>query len=200
MLRSLTSRLLLTTLLGCCAIPVVAVAQSQSDESVAAAAKKAREQKKTAPKPVKVVTEDDIPARIGGSADQPAQQPAAATDTPAAPPADGSVQQPAGLTPKTGASKAPKEAEITALKASVARAKEDAEFLTKALGLAQDTYFSNPDYAHDTAGKAKLDDIQQQIDDKQSALAKLKAKLAELLAGAPGGPDADQPSAATSVP
>jgi hypothetical protein len=46
--------------------------------------------------------------------------------------------------------------------------------------LQQDTYFSNPDYVHDTAGKAKLDSIKQQITGKQQELDRLKARLAEL--------------------
>jgi hypothetical protein len=46
--------------------------------------------------------------------------------------------------------------------------------------LQQDTYFSNPDYVHDTAGKAKLDAIKQQVTDKQQIVDRLKGRLAEL--------------------
>ena len=48
------------------------------------------------------------------------------------------------------------------------------------LSLDQDSYFSNPDYVHDTAGKAKLDSEKQQINDKQQEIERLKTRLAAL--------------------
>jgi hypothetical protein len=195
MLRSLSSRLFLTTLLAGFALPAVATAQSQTDQSVAEAARRAREQKKTAAKPVKVVTEDDIPARIPAATDQPAAP--AANGSAAAQPTAPSGKPPA---PKDPAAKAAQDAEIAALKEAIAKATEDADVLTRSLSLGQDSYLSNPDYVHDTAGKAKLDNIKQQISDKQDALVQLKAKLAALIPAAPAVPDATEPPATAPPP
>jgi uncharacterized coiled-coil protein SlyX len=46
--------------------------------------------------------------------------------------------------------------------------------------LDQDTFYSNPDYEHDVAGKAKLAVLQQQINEKQQEVDRLKARLAKL--------------------
>jgi hypothetical protein len=66
------------------------------------------------------------------------------------------------------------------------------------LALAQDTYFSNPDYVHDTAGKAKLDAQKQQIGDKQEEVARLKARILELQP--PQDTTATQPPAPAAPP
>jgi hypothetical protein len=202
MLRTPSSRLFLATLLAALVLPATAIAQSQSDQSVADAARRAREQKKTQPKPVKVVTEDDIPARIPASAVQPAAQPGQA----ATPAPDGSTPAqpaaPAGkpAVPKDAAAKAAQDAEIAALKESIAKAQEDVDVFTRSLALGQDSFLSNPDYAHDTAGKAKLDNLKQQISDKQDALAQLKTKLAALTPPAPAVPDSTAPPSVPSAP
>lgn len=202
MLRSLTSRLILTALFTSFTLPAMIIAQSQSGESVAEAARRAREQKKAAAKPVKIVTEDDIPARIPSSDAQPA---AAPSDNPATPPNDGSAAAPSGketpaLKGKPAGSKAEKDAEIAALKETISKAQQEVDVLTRGLALGQDSFFSNPDYAHDTAGKAKLDNIKQQIDNKQGDLSQLKSQLADLLAGGPAAPDTAQPPPAAPAP
>jgi len=48
------------------------------------------------------------------------------------------------------------------------------------LALDQDSYLSNPDYAHDTAGKSNLDNEKQQINDRQEDVERLKTRLAAL--------------------
>jgi uncharacterized coiled-coil protein SlyX len=70
--------------------------------------------------------------------------------------------------------------ELAALKEQIKQAQSDLDLRQREQALQQDTYFSNPDYVHDTAGKAKLDALKQQITDKQQELDRLKARLAEL--------------------
>ena len=66
------------------------------------------------------------------------------------------------------------------MKAAIADAEKDADLLNRELALQQDTYLSNADHAHDTAGKAKLDALQQQVNDKGQDIDRLKPRLAAL--------------------
>jgi len=70
--------------------------------------------------------------------------------------------------------------EIARLKLQITQAEKDLELDRRQLSLDQDSYFSNPDYVHDTAGKAKLDGEKQQINDKQQEIERLKTRLAAL--------------------
>jgi hypothetical protein len=214
-------RFALPTLLMAALVPA-AVAQSQDSDSVADAARRARDQKKaqTAPKPAKVFTDDDIkppspelppavqtaaapvdsipgtePGRIKTvpAASSEADKAPSTGDTSADSTAPGVVkptpapEAPAGPDPKV-------LQEIADLKVSIKSAASDLDLLQRELALQQDTFYSNTDYAHDTAGKAKLDDMRQQISDKQAELEKLKAHLAEL------GPPADAAASAAPPP
>jgi hypothetical protein len=192
--RSLSSRLILSLLLYALALPVVAMAQSQDGTSVADAARRAREQKKNAVKPTKVVTEDDIPARIPTADESAAPAPAAsgAATSSAAAPAD-QANAPAS---KDGA-KTPDDAETVTLKEVVAQAQRDADVAKRDLSLDQDTFYSNPDYVHDTAGKAKLDNLRQLFTEKLQILDQAKAQLA---ARKPAGPEAPATKPVTPQP
>src|SRR2546426_4947379 len=44
--------------------------------------------------------------------------------------------------------------------------------------LDRQTHYSNPDYQHDAAGKAKLDDLENQISSKKQEVDTLKSKFA----------------------
>jgi hypothetical protein len=190
MLRSIPSRLILSFLLAAFALPLAVVAQSQDTESVADAARRAREQKKSLPKAAKVVTEDDIPARLP----EPVAQPAAAQLDAAQP----GTAQPAGATAdKPGAptakdkdkkAKAAEDAELAALKEAVVKAQKETDISKRDLALDQDTYLSTPDFEHDTAGKAKLDELRQLFADKQQSLEQVKEKLAAFIADHPNTP------------
>jgi len=157
--------------------------QSQDAQSVADAARRAREnKKKVEAKPGKVFTDDDVkPAATSTAAPAGAASPAsAAQGQPGAPGAGPEDEQ--------------KAKEIAALKEKIKQVQSDLDLLKRAQSLQQDTYYSNPDYVRDTAGKAKLDDIKQQVADKQGELDSLKDKLAEL------GGTMDNPAAAPGAP
>jgi hypothetical protein len=180
-------------------------AQSQDNApSVAEAARKAREQKKTAPKQSHVITDDTLtfpPA----SADTGASPPPGtvinttpvmpSTETPPSPkdasaepakPAESSAPAPAD------AKKAEEQAaEIAKAKEMLAQLQSELDLLKRQLALNSETYYSNPDYARDTNGKAKLDDLQKAIGDKQISVQELKQQLEELLQKAGVSPDAN---------
>src|SRR4029077_6857261 len=82
--------------------------------------------------------------------------------------------------------------EVADLKAQIKQAKADLDLALGELSLDQDTFYSNTDYAHDTAGKAKLDDEKQQANTKQQEVDRLLARLMKL--------QPQQPAAATPPP
>jgi hypothetical protein len=155
-------------------------AQSQS---IAEAARKSRQAAKNSSKPSKVITDDDLDKEnikpgaqglnVGAPAELETQPPspdavAEAAATPSTPP-----------DPAT-APAASDDPEIARLKDTIADAEKDADLARRDLALQQDTFYSNPDYVHDTGGKAKLAGLQQQINDKQQEIERLKARLAKL--------------------
>jgi hypothetical protein len=164
------------------AVLPAAFAQSQETQSVAEAARRAKEQKKAAAKPAKVITEDDVkpaaPAAPGAAA-TPATSTAAATATQAA---SSTTANPASQPAATDGEK-PKEEpkEVTNLKEQIKRALSELDLLQRQLRLDQDALYSKTDYASDKVGMAKVDDEKQQVTGKQQDVDALKAKLAELL-------------------
>ena len=173
MLRFNSMPLTFSIILAAALLPAAVFAQSQ--ESVAEAARRAREQKKPAAKPSKVITDDDVKHAASASS-EPAPAPGAQ-----APPSAGAANQPAGASavPDPKDEKASKE--LAALKEEIKQVQSDLDLLQRQLSLEQDTYQSNPDNAHDTAGKAKVDGIKLQAGDKLQELDRLKAHLMELL-------------------
>ena len=155
--------------------------QSQDSQSVAEAAKKAREKKKDAAKPAKVITDETLDVKKGDVQSAVAEEPKIAG-------ADGSKAQPtpagANVTPANAAAKDEKKErlkkELTELKEQIKQSLMDLDLLQRENRLDQDAYYSQPNYGSDTAGKQKLDDEKQQISDKQGEVARLKAKLADL--------------------
>ena len=188
-------------------------AQSQSDQSqsVAEAARKAREQKKAA-KNNAVITEDTINLRPA-SYDTGASPPAGTiiNTTPVMPSAEGSTAnsaEPAKPTetpaPDAGA---PASSEADAKKAAeqaaeIAKTKEllqqmqsELDILKRQLALDSDSFYSKADYAHDSDGKSRLDDLQRTIDDKKSSVEDLKQRLQALMQEAGISADAEKPAA-----
>jgi len=151
-------------------------AQSQS---IANAARRSREKSKNATKPSKVITDDDLdkgnikPGAQGLTLDA---QPKLETQPPS-PEAVADAASTSAPDPVTVAAPSD-DPEILRLKDAIADAEKDAELARRELALQQDTFFSNPDHDHDTAGKAKLDALQQQINNKQQEIDRLKMRLA----------------------
>jgi hypothetical protein len=168
-------------------------AQSDQGQSVAEAARKAREQKKTAAKPGTVITNDTLKPATPGTV----QQATAVTES--VPGTDATAATGAAADAKTAAqpAKGPSEEEIAKKKAEIAALKQEITDMAKevdvqqrALALANESFYSRPDFSKDPDGKAKLDAMQSDVAQKKDELAQLKAKLKEL------APDADQKPAA----
>lgn len=172
-------------------------AQGGQEQSVAEAARKAREQKKTAAKPSTVITNDTLkpatPATVqnavAATESMPGTNATASTDATAAAsaPAETAVE-PANKTSEAEAAK--KKAEIEALKLQVADKAKEVDLQQRELALANESYYSRPDFSKDPDGKVKLDAMQSDLTQKKDELAQLKARLKAL------APDADQKPAA----
>jgi len=193
MLRCPSSRLALVAVLSAASLPVTVLAQSQDSQSVAEAARRAREKKKASEKPAKVITNDTLNVNKGDVQSAAAEQ-LRMPGTPAAPtqPAAGAADSSAAQSTEKASKEKEIAKELAALKEQIKQAESDLDLAQREQALEQDTYFSNPDYVHDTAGKAKLEALKQQIIDKKQELDKLKARLAEL--------QASQGSSATTPP
>ena len=189
-----------TILVAACLVWIpCARGQSEPEPSVAEAARKAREQKKTAAKPSTVITNDTLKPATPETVQQ---APAAAesnprTDATAASgltPANGATPDAANAAqPAKGPSEqeiAQKKAKIEALKQDIADKAKEVDLEQRALALANESYYSRPDFSKDPEGKAKLDAMQGDLAQKKDELQQLKAKLKEL------GSDADQKPAA----
>ena len=155
-------------------------AQSQS---IAEAARRSRQTAKNATKPSKVITDDDLdkghikPGAQGLTVDAPPKLETEPPSTDAV--ADAAATPSVARDPATVAA-ASDDPEIARLKESIADGEKDAELARRELALQQDTFFSNPDYEHDTAGKAKLGALAQQINNKQQEIDRLKMRLAAM--------------------
>ena len=163
-----------------------ALAQSQDDSapSVAEAARRAREQKKTAAKPVRTLTNDDLPAApVSGANPAEAQvNPAKAEDNAAAT-SDANQAQTAPVNDeKTGEKNAENAAALEHAKKELAQAEHELDVTQRKAALDSDAYYSKPDFANDKDGKANLDAETQQISEKKQAVETLKARVAELQA------------------
>jgi hypothetical protein len=160
--------------------------QQSSDaqkQSVAEAARRSRQSAKNATKPSKVITDDDLdkenvkPGAQGLTVDAPAK-----LETEPPPPdavaeaaAESSVPHDPAAVPDPS-----DDPQTLRLKDLIADAEKDADLARRDLALQQDTVYSNPDYEHDIAGKAKLAALQQQINDKQQEVDRLKMRLAAM--------------------
>jgi glucose/arabinose dehydrogenase len=180
-----------TILLAACLVGMPSArAQSGQEQSVAEAARKAREQKKTPAKPSTVITNDTLKPATPATV----QQATAVTEsvpgtgaTAASGATTGAAQPPKGSSEKEIAEK---KAKIEALKQDIADKAKEVDLQQRTLVLANESYYSRPDFSRDPDGKAKLDAMQSDLAQKKDELSKLKAKLKEL------GPDADPKPAA----
>lgn len=179
MFRRTILRFALPVVLSATLLPAVPFAQSQDTQSVAEAARRARAQKKNSEKPAKVITDDTLEVKKGDVQSAAAEQ-LRIPGTPAQP--AGGATNASAQASKTASEEDAREAlkERVALKEKIKDAQSDLDLLQREYQLDQETFYSSPDYAHNTTGKQKLDDLKQQISDKQQEIEQLKAKLAAL--------------------
>jgi hypothetical protein len=157
-----------------------AFSQSQDSQSVAEAARRAREKKKDSAKPAKVITDDTLDVKKGDVQ-------SAVAEEPKIPGAD-AANQPGNRATNPATTDAQRQAakdeklrkEIAAVKEQLKEALGDLDLLQRENRLDQDTYYSQPNFASDAAGKQKLDDQQHKMSGKRQEIDRLKGKLADL--------------------
>lgn len=184
-------------------------AQSQSNqkESLGEAARKARQQKKPAAKPAKVLTDDDLAMHKPAASGQPAQSAGAPAqaEAPAAE-AQGQAAQEESAPPEASAPPTPQagepeqraaglDADLKSAKQELAEAERELNLLQREFDLRRDQYYSNPDFKFDKRGKAQLDSLQQQVSIRQQEFERLKQKVASLEAERKSLPEAPAPPA-----
>ena len=163
--------------------------QSGQEQSVAEAARKAREQKKASAKPAAVITNDTLQPATPATV----QNATAATESMPGTKEAANSEATANAASGAGTTKEPseeeiakKKAKIEALKQEIADKAKEADLQQRLLALANESYYSRPDFSKDPDGKAKLDAMQSDLAQKKDELAQLKTKLKELAS------DADQ--------
>lgn len=170
--------------LGAPAAPSLARGQGQR-VSLGEAARRLREQQKPAAHAAKVWTNEDIPKlpTFGVSVVGPPPESLTQETTKPATAGDAAKQI-------TGV-----EAELAQEKARFAALSKELDLLQRELALDQQQLYSNPGYASDAQGKARLDGQSASIAAKRvevqqskDKVAELEAKLAKLKAAAPGMP------------
>jgi len=153
-----------------------ALAQDQSSDDVAAAARRSREQQKNAPKPAKVVTNDDFPS-------PPPPTPTPATDQKASsggkPDADqSSAEEAAEKDPK---SEAYWRKRFKKLHDKLAQSEKELDILQRELDKNQVQYYSDPQKAlmqqHD---RSDINEATAKIDAKKKEIDALKQELSDL--------------------
>lgn len=178
--RSILLRFLFAVVLVGAFLPV-AFSESQDSQSVAEAARRAREKKKDSAKPAKVITDETLDVKKGDVQNAVAEEPKIAGAPEAARESANGAANPAAADAKTQAAKDEKlKKEIARVKDELKDALGDLELLQRENRLDQDTYYSEPNFASNTAGKQKLDEEQQKISDKRQEIDRLKAKLSDL--------------------
>jgi uncharacterized coiled-coil protein SlyX len=186
LVNRISFRVVLPAAMAAALFPFSAFAQSQDEQSssVADAARRAREHKKKSDKPVRVINDDNLPP-APSAASAPAIQTATATQLGTS--TQGTSPEGAPAAPHAEAASPEKKessdnsAEAASMKAQLEEMQKELDLLQREVPLARDNLYSKPDYANDTAGKAKLDALMQQLTDKQQDVDALKARLATLL-------------------
>jgi hypothetical protein len=179
MLRSKLVQSAILAIVAATFVPV-AFSQSQDSQSVAEAARKAREKKKDAAKPTKVITDETLDVKKGDVQSAVAEEDRIAGAPDARNQPQARAANPAAANPNAQAKDEKLKKELTAAKEQLKQALMDLDLLQRENRLDQDAYYSKPNYGSDTAGKQKLDDEQQQISDKRQQVEQLKAKVADL--------------------
>ncbi len=166
----------LSAILGFAALAMPA--QDQSSDDVAAAARKAREAQKNAPKPKKIVTNDDFPASSTAT-----PTPATASTDSAAPKSDAHPN--AAADDKTADNDPKSEAywrkRFQKLHDKIADSQKELDILQRELEKTQLQYYPDPQQAltqqHD---RSDINDKTAKIDAKKKEIADLNQQLSDL--------------------
>src|SRR2546427_5122292 len=177
MSRLISLRLAVSIVLASALLPAAGSAQSQN--SVGEPARRTRAQKKNSEKPVKVVTDETLEVKKGDVQSAAAEQlrMPGTPETPAQP-APANAPSSAAQNEKKASEDEKLAKEVAALKEQIKQAQSDLDLAKREQALQQDTYFSNPDYVHDTAGEGKLEPHKQASPHQTPEHIRLKARPA----------------------
>ena len=195
MQRKLLTATFSLLLLGTSLLSIATLAQEPASPSVAEAARRARTQKQNAAKPSKVITDDTLHPQSANATAQtetmPSSEPAASQSSADAGSANVSRRAAVSAPEKSQAdTEAEQQKELEALKPKIAAKEAEIDLAQREFALANDSYYSKPDFSSDKAGKARLDSMQSDLNAKKDELAKLKARFAELGGVAEAKPNA----------
>ena len=115
--------------------------------------------------------------------------PGAETATAPAKPTEASETAAAPADPKKAEEQA---AEIAKAKEKLAQAVSELDLMKRQFALDSESYYSQPDYTHYLAGRARLDEQQKLIDEKQASVQELKEHLEKLVQESGVSSNADQ--------
>lgn len=194
MRRALPNRLIGFVLLALlAAMPTLALqqspeqntGQSQTTDALADAARKAREQKKEAPKPKKVFTNDDFAPAA------PSAQPSPATQSPAQPgnkgaeaqggSKEGAASKDSGTAKEDPNSEAAWRKRFADQRAKIAKAQAELDVLQRELQKTQVQYYPDPQKAMEQQYSRKdVNDKQAKIDAKKQEIAQLQQELSDM--------------------
>jgi chromosome segregation ATPase len=160
-------------LFGC--VAYTSPAQDQSTDDVAAAARKAREKQKDAPKPKKVITNDDMPSA-------PATQP-----TPSNTESKATSQDDSGPAGKAGASQEDAKGEaywrkrFAKLHEKLDTAQKELDVLQRELNKDQVQYYADPQKAlTQQYDRSDINDKTSKIDAKKKEIEGIKQQISDL--------------------
>lgn len=169
------SRLAFVSVLGLALVALAPCAGAAQEPSPAEAARRAREQRRPASAERKVWTNDNLPTAggavsvVGGAAAEPA----------AAAPAPG-----AGLSDEEKAARSEERKQLgedlEAQRAALERERNRHSLLQRDYDLRRQQFYSNPDYASDSAGLAALNRMAAEIEAQGGVVEELRAKVEEL--------------------
>jgi hypothetical protein len=182
--------------------------QYDQPQSAADAARNTREQKKIRSNQPKIITNDDIDLEYfkPGNTGLPLNSPPKLETQPPSPDVVAAVEltDKAAVKPPLTPEEVAKFPEVAELKAKIALVQKQIDLDTRELALNENAYYSKPNYAEDTAGKAQLDAEREQIKSEQQELDKLKADLARveerLKLSSPNGGDKQKSSPPAAAP
>ena len=176
-MRPIRTLIALAVALAFCSVATSAQDQSTGDP-VADAARKAREQKKVAPKPKKVFTDDDV---------KPAAQPAPAPGQATANPDEAKLDKPQTAPAQTGASKENPNSETAWRKRfaeqrqKISDTEQEIDVLQREAQKADLQYYSDPQKAmNEQFTRNEINEKNTKIEAKKKQLADLRQQLSDM--------------------
>jgi len=180
-MRPLPTLIALAFALALCSVPSTRAQDQSTGDPVADAARKSREQKKVAPKPKKVFTDDDVKP-----AEQPAP-PAAATERAAANPDEAKVGKPPGTAAQSDASKEDPNSEkawrrrFAEQRQKISDAEQELDVLQREAQKADVQYYSDPQKAmNEQFTRNEINEKNAKIEAKKKQVADLRQQLSDM--------------------